>query len=110
MKFGLSFGAVAAIVLLGACGADGAPEPPAQADIRPEISGVTPGDTCGTTRYGQWIGADRATAESVAADLTSEGSPARVTGPGIAASRDLDVERINLELDGTGRVLRLTCG
>ena len=46
---------------------------------------------------------------SVLASMTFKG-PVRVIEPGMAVTMDYNAARLNVELDGAGKITRLTCG
>lgn len=63
-------------------------------------------DSCAARAAGQLIGLDAAAVTSIAARR----DPVRVISPGQPVTMDYNQARLNVELDDTGRIVRLTCG
>ena len=68
---------------------------------------VTPEDACGASQYQSLVGQDEAAV--MAAGITP-GQKARVFGPDAVLTMDFRSDRINVELDGSGKVIRVYCG
>ena len=60
--------------------------------------------TCPADAYQGLVGAPLA-AVTLPADLDS-----RIVGPGIAVTMDYRSDRMNIEIDGAGRITRVYCG
>lgn len=64
-------------------------------------------DACNATQYQDLVGQDEA---AVAEAGITPGVKTRVYGPGTMLTRDYFADRINVELDGNGTVVRIYCG
>lgn len=62
-------------------------------------------DACGANGLQGLVGQP----EAALASLTLT-APARVIRPGMAVTMDYRAERLNIELDGRGQIIRITCG
>ena len=65
------------------------------------------GDTCGAGRHQALIGQDRA---AIAEAGLEAGTKLRILGPGDMATMDHRPDRLNIDLDAEGQVIRLRCG
>lgn len=72
-------------------------------DPRPDP--VDPG-TCGADQLQFLVGQN----EGVLAAMTFRAGTVRVIRPGMAVTMDYRSDRLNLELDRTGRIVRVFCG
>lgn len=86
-------------VLLAACAAGVAPVP-----VGPVVPSG-PADTCGAGPYADMIGQ-----EATALERVLILRQVRVIRPGMAITMDFRPERINFDVDGAGRVVRIWCG
>lgn len=64
-----------------------------------------PPDDCGASGLTSLIGQDRKVL-----DAMKFANPVRVIEPGSAVTMDYISSRLNIELDGSGKITRLTCG
>lgn len=64
-------------------------------------------DLCSASAYQGLVGQDRA---AVAAAGLEPGPKTRIYGPTDMITEDFRPDRINVVMDGTDRVLRVTCG
>ena len=72
---------------------------------RPPAFPVGEADTCGGNRYASLIGQDATALERVL--ILGQ---VRVIRPGMAVTMDFRPERLNFEIDGAGRIARISCG
>ncbi|MBV7407572.1 I78 family peptidase inhibitor [Maritimibacter sp. DP1N21-5] len=94
-RFALALPAVLALATLAACQEE-------------EVAGATPtDDLCGASQYQDLVGQDEA---AVAAAGITPGQKARVFGPDAVLTMDYRSDRINVELDASGKVIRVYCG
>ncbi len=63
-------------------------------------------ESCGAERLQYLVGQD----EGALAAMTFEAGAVRVIRPGQAVTMDFSPSRLNLELDGSGRIQRVYCG
>ena len=91
------FAAVVMPMALAACVPDTGPKP---VPLPPTVS-----DSCGAGGLAQFIGRP-------VADLPDAGPWAalRVIKPGMAVTMDYSATRLDAEVDGDGRILKLSCG
>ena len=73
----------------------------------PEASPLPEGaaDTCGAAGFAHTIGTDHG-----AHDFASPDRPLRIIPPNSAITMDYSENRLNVDLDDAGRVVRLWCG
>lgn len=62
-------------------------------------------DTCGARAAGALIGKDK----SALASLAGRRDPMRVISPGQAVTMDYIQNRLNVELDEAGKIIRMSC-
>lgn len=62
-------------------------------------------DDCGASSLTSLLGQDRTTL-----DRMKFANPVRVIEPGMAVTMDYISTRLNIELDASGKITRLTCG
>ncbi|MFX0544929.1 I78 family peptidase inhibitor [Roseovarius sp. S1116L3] len=91
-----------AALALAACGggAPGGGQRGAQPVFTPAAS-----DSCGASAYSDRIGKDHK-----AYDFSAAGRPVRIVGPDMAMTMDYNPERLNVDIDGRGRITRIWCG
>jgi hypothetical protein len=90
----------------------GGADAPAPATASDTVTQVNPGglverlpNTCQLENYQQFVGQDGASAAVQVVDR-----PARVIAPDDIVSQVYDPRRVNLYVDGSGRVTRISCG
>ena len=71
------------------------------------VAGGDDPDACGASRYAGLVGQDRA---AVAAAGLQPGPKVRIIGPDDMITMDLRMDRLNVELDRAGKVVRVRCG
>jgi hypothetical protein len=92
----------AALLLLAACAPAAAPGEAAP-DQRPAASGA-----CNATRVANLVGQPVATAEM--ARIRAGARTMRICTTGQPVTMDFRPDRLNVEQDASGRIVRLTCG
>ncbi|WP_409456784.1 I78 family peptidase inhibitor [Pulveribacter sp.] len=105
----------AALAVLAGCssiglpgGGSGAPATPAPAPIGASTAPV--GSTC-DAQGAQWAVGRSSTAKVVEEARVRAGARmARVLGPGQATTMEFNGERLNLQVDGAGKVMAARCG
>ena len=65
----------------------------------------TPEDTCGSTDYAETIGTQHADH-----DFEKDDRPLRIIPPNSAVTMDYRAERLNVDIDENGLVVRIWCG
>ncbi len=93
---------LSAATALAACGA-GAPggaRSGAQPVFSPAVS-----DSCGASGYSDRIGKDHK-----GFDFSAPNRPVRIVGPDMAMTMDYRIDRLNVDIDGRGRITRIWCG
>ncbi|MFD0858797.1 I78 family peptidase inhibitor [Roseovarius aquimarinus] len=90
-----------AALALAACGG-GAPG--AQRGAEPVFTPAAT-DSCGATAYSDRIGKDHK-----AFDFSAPDRPLRIIGPDMAMTMDYNPARLNVDIDGQGRITRIWCG
>lgn len=66
-------------------------------------------DTCGTAKVSRFLGQE-ATAAIEAEISADTAGPTRTIRPGDAVTMDFRPDRLNIELDESGKIKRLRCG
>ena len=96
---------LALVAVLAGCVAEPPPvQPPGQPPVQPP--GQLPGpDACGASGMQGLIGRDR---RVLAAMTLPQGT--RVIEPGQPVTTDYSSQRLNIDLDARGRIVRLWCG
>jgi len=91
-----------AATLLAACGggAPGGRQGGAQSVYSPAAT-----DSCGATGYSDRIGRDYKSY-----DFSAPNRPVRIVGPDTAMTMDYRTDRLNVDIDGRGRITRIWCG
>jgi len=94
-------GAVAALLLLAACATQASPPPP---------GGGSSTGVCNAEPAQSVVG--QAYADALAAELQAKAGAKllRVIRPGQAVTMDFREDRLNVELDESGKVKRVSCG
>ncbi|MFT4196787.1 MAG: I78 family peptidase inhibitor [Pseudoxanthomonas sp.] len=102
--------AASAVLALSAC-ASTTPATPAGAAQAVPAKGAAPADAvCNVDGLGGAVG-QPATPELVQRLISDSGSRAvRVIHPGMVATMDYHVDRLNIHLDEAERIVKLTCG
>ena len=62
-------------------------------------------DACGASRYSDLVGTDYRQH-----DFSAPGRPVRILGPDTAMTMDYRIERLNVDIDKSGRITRIWCG
>lgn len=91
---------IGAVLVAGLAGCVVTPEPPV-GPLPPEPAP----DACGASGAQGLVGLD----ESVLATMKFR-QPVRVLRPGMAVTMDYSAERLNIEVDAAGRIIRVSCG
>jgi hypothetical protein len=90
-----------AALALAACGGGGA----GQRGAGQPVASAPVVDACGATAYSDRIGKDHS-----AFDFSAPSRPVRIVGPDMAMTMDYRTDRLNVDIDGTGRITRIWCG
>ena len=96
--------AMAAAALLAAC----ASPPPAPIDVRPNVPPA--GGRCDAGPAQSAIGQNSTARNVEAARVTAGARMARTIRPGQMVTKEYDFERLNLEVDASGRIVAARCG
>lgn len=97
--------ALAAAALLAACAS---PPPPAPIDVRPNIP--PPGGRCDAAPAQSAIGQNSTARNVEAARVAAGARMARTIRPGQMVTKEYDAERLNLDVDASGRIVAARCG
>jgi len=87
----------------------GCTTPPADGDSAPAAAPAM-STQCRAERVQAFVGHAWSAALSEQARVDSASASVRVIRPGTAVTRDYRVDRLNLHLDGSGVVTRISCG
>lgn len=96
---------LAAAALLAACAS---PPPPAPIDVRPNIP--PPGGRCDAAPARSAIGQSSTARNVEAARVAAGARMVRTLRPGQMVTKEFDPERLNLEVDASGRITAARCG
>lgn len=95
---------LAALPLLAACAQDRADTPPPAAAKAP-----VPGTRCDANAVQGLVGRTGAEIEAEA-QRASGAATVRRYGPGAMLTKDYRIDRLNIEEDASGRVVKISCG
>lgn len=99
------FPVIAVAALLGACAA---PQRPAPVDVR---SNIPPrGGRCDAGPAHSAMGKTSTARNVEAARVASGALMARTIAPGQMVTKEFDAERLNLLVDGSGKIIGVNCG
>ena len=72
---------------------------------------IDPGDPCGARGLRGYLGEDRSAVDGLRVVFPGNVElPVRVLAPGDTMTTDVNPERVNFNLDSSGRVATITCG
>lgn len=100
-------GTIVAILLSGCSGSpmrEPTPAPP------PPPMSQAGEDACGASQLADWQGREYREALTARAAASSGASDVRVIRPGQGYTMDYRPQRLDLHLDASGRITRITCG